>query len=63
MIQMFTLSRSYKELKERLKFEKIDDMKDLPCKIDIDDYFDDTAVDNKHLPYDVIDIVIMNMMI
>ena len=54
---MFKLSRSYKELRERLKFEKIDDMKDLPYAIDIDDYFDNTTVGDKHLPCYVIDIV------
>ena len=37
--------------------EKIDNMKCLPCEIKIDDYFDDTVVEDKHLPYDVIDIV------
>ena len=55
-IEIFTLSRNYKELKERLELEKIDNMQCLPCEIDTDD-FDDTVVDNKHLPYDVIDIV------
>ena len=46
-----------KELKERLELKKIDDMKCLPCEIDIDDYFDDTVVDDRHLPYDVMNIV------
>ena len=53
MIEMFTLSRSYKELRERLEVEKIDDIKYLPCVIDIDD----TTVQDEHLPYVVIDIV------
>ena len=53
MIEMFTLSRSYKELRERLGVEKTDDIKYLPCVIDIDD----STVDDEHLPYDVIDIV------
>ena len=52
MIEMVTLSRSYKELRERLKFEKIDDMKYLPVVVEIDDYLDDTTVDDKHLPGD-----------
>ena len=30
---------------------------DLPCEIEMDDYFDDAVVDDKHLPVDVIDIV------
>ena len=49
-VELFTLSRSYKELKERLELEKIYYMKCLPCEIDIDGYFDDTAVDDRHLP-------------
>ena len=44
-IEIFTLSRSYKELKERLKFEKTDDMKDLPCCEDSIEINDDN-VDN-----------------
>ena len=32
-------------------------MKCLPCEIDIDGYFDDTVVDDRHLPCDVMDIV------
>ncbi len=30
---------------------------DLPCEIKIDDYFDDAVVEDKHLPYDVMNIV------
>ena len=56
-IEVFKLKRSYKELIERLELEKIDNMKYLPCEIKIDDYFDDTVVDDKHLPYEGIDIV------
>ena len=56
-IELFRLKRSYKELIEKLELEKIDDMKYLPVVVDIDNYFDDTVVDDKHLPYDVIDIV------
>ena len=53
----FKLSRSYNELIERLELKKIDDIVDLPCEIKTDNYFDDTTVDDKHLPYDVMDIV------
>ena len=53
---MGDILRSYKELIEKLKLEKIDDMKCLPCEIKIDD-FDDTVIDDKHLPYDVMNIV------
>ena len=56
-IELFMLSRNYEELIERLEVEKINNMKYLPCKIEMDDYFDDTVVNDKHLPNDVIDIV------
>ena len=32
-------------------------IKDLPCAVNVDDYFDDTTVSNKHLPCDVIDVL------
>ena len=54
---MFKLNRGYKELRERLKFEKVDDMKNLPVVVNGNDYFDDTTVNDDHLPCDVIDIV------
>ena len=57
MIEVFKLSRSYKELIERLELEKIDDVKYLPVVVEIDDYLDDTTVDDKHLPHDVMDTV------
>ena len=56
-INLYDVIRSYEELRERLKFEKIDDMKDLPCAVHVDDYFDDPTVDDEHLPCDVVDIV------
>ena len=56
-IEVFKLSRSYKELIERLELKKIDDIVDLPCEIQMDDYFDDTVVNDKNLPDVVIDIV------
>ena len=57
MIEVFKLSRSYKELIERLELEKIDDVKYLPVVVGVDDYFDDTTVDDEHLPCIVMDIV------
>ena len=47
----------YKRQVQRLNMGRVDYMKDLPCAVNVDDYFDDTTVDNKHLPCDVIDIV------
>ena len=32
-------------------------MKYLPVVVDTDDYFDDTTVDDEHIPYDVMNIV------
>ena len=32
----------------------INTIKCLPCEIETDDYFDDTVVNDKHLPNDVI---------
>ena len=49
---------SYDELKERLELkEMINNMKCLPAEIDIDDYFDDTFINDNNLPDVVIDIV------
>ena len=52
-IELYQLKRNYKELIERLELKKIDDIVDLPCEIKMDDYFDDTVVDDRHLPYDL----------
>ena len=40
-IELFQLKRNYKELKERLELKEIDDIQYLPCKIEMDNYFDD----------------------
>ena len=58
-IELYQLKRNYRELIERLEVEKINNMKYLPCEIKIDDYFDDTVVNDKHLPNDVIDICLL----
>ena len=42
---------------KRLNIERADYMKDLHCAVNVDEYFDDTTVGNKHLPCDVIDVV------
>ena len=34
-------------LKERLEVVKINDIKYLPCKIEIDNHFDDTCINDK----------------
>ena len=44
-------------MKEKFELKEIDDIKYLPCEIDIDDYFDDTVVNDKNLPDVVMDIV------
>ena len=56
-IELYQLKRNYKELIERLEVEKINNMKCLPYEMKIDDYFDNTVVNDKNLPYVVIDIV------
>ena len=56
-IQVFKSDRGYKELIERLGWEKINYMKYLPCKIEIGDYLNNTVVNENNLPYVVIDIV------
>ena len=45
IIELFTLRSSYDELKERLELKEIDD------------YFDDTFINDKNLPYDVMSVV------
>ena len=57
IIELFTLSRSYQELKERLELKEIDDIKYLPCEIEMDDYFDDTVVNDENLPDVVMNVV------
>ena len=57
MIEMFKLNRGYEGLVKRLKFERVNYMKYLPVVVNGDDYFDDTTVDDEHLPCGVIDIV------
>ena len=47
------INRGYEELVKGLKFERVNYMKDLPCAVNVDEYFDDTTVGNKHLPCDV----------
>ena len=56
-IELFEISRSYKELIERLKLERVNYMRYFPVVVDIDDYFDDPTVNDEHLPCNVIDIV------
>ena len=45
------------ELIERLEVEKINNTKCLPYEMKIDDYFDNTVVNEENLPDVVIDIV------
>ena len=56
-IELYQFKRNYKELIERLEVKKINNMKCLPWEMKIDDYFEDTVLNDKHLPNDVIDIV------
>ena len=57
MIEVFKLNRGYEGLVKRLKCEGVNYMKYLPVVVDVDGYFDDTTVDDEHLPCEVMDIV------
>ena len=48
VIEMFRLNRGYEGLVKGLKFERVNYTKDLPVAVNVDDYFDDTTVGNKH---------------
>ena len=54
-IELYKLQRNYNELKEMLAVIKINDMKYLLYKIENENYFDDTCLNNNNLPY-----VVMN---
>ena len=56
-IQIFKSDRGYKELIERLGWEKINYMKCLPYEMKTDDYVDSTAVNEENLPDVVLEIV------
>ena len=46
-IELYKLKRNHNELKEMLN-----DLKYLPVKIESEDYFDHTCLNNNNLPYD-----------
>ena len=50
-------NRSYEGLVKRLEFEGIKYMKCLPWEMKIDDYFDDTFINDKNLPDVVMKVV------
>ena len=56
-IELCQLKRNYNELKEMLEVVKRNDMKYLPCKIEIDNYFEDTCINNNNLPDVLMSIV------
>ena len=51
-IELYKLKRDYNELKEMLEVIEINDMKYLLYKIESENYFDDTCLNNNNLPYD-----------
>ena len=52
-IELYKLKRDYNELKEMLGVIEINDMKYLPVKIESENYFDDTCLNNNNnLTYD-----------
>ena len=57
-IEMFKIKRGYEELVVRVNIERIVNNEDLLCAVNVDDYFDDNAVDNKHLPGDRIGVLV-----
>ena len=56
-VEMFKLKRGYGELVKTLNSKRINKIKDLPSAVNVDDYFDDTTVGDKHLPGVIIDVV------
>ena len=55
-IEIFEINRGYEMLVQSLDIQ-IGEKIDLPCEIEMDDYFDDTVVNDENLPDVVMDIV------
>ena len=49
-IELYKLKRNYDELRKRLEGVKINNIKYLPVAREIENYFDDVFINNKHLP-------------